>query len=117
MVAACTPVVQIALCTIMGSVLGVVALIASIVVGVRLLQRRAVERARPGASPASAIPITDYGDIDVAVHMQTCRCGGRFALRGEGPASPPDTLRVARLECRRCERELRVYFDVSTVRH
>jgi hypothetical protein len=26
-------------------------------------------------------------------------------------------LRVAHLECRRCEREQRVFFDVSGVRH
>lgn len=101
----------------MASLLGVVALISAIVVGLRLLQQRAVDRARPGATPDTAIPITDYSDIDVAVNMQTCRCGGRFTLRGEGPASPPGSLRVAHLECRRCEREQRVYFDVSTVRH
>jgi hypothetical protein len=99
----------------MGSLLGVAALIAAVAAGLRLLQQRAVERARPGATPARAIPITDYGDIDVAVGMLACRCGGRFFLRGEGPASPP--LRVAHLECRRCEREQRVYFDVSAVRH
>ena len=97
--------------------MGVAALIAAVAVGLRLLQQRAVERARPGASPANAIPITDYSDIDVAVGMQACRCGGRFAVRGEGPASPPGSLRVAHLECRRCEREQRVYFDVSAVRH
>jgi hypothetical protein len=101
----------------MGSLLGVAALIAAVAVGLRLLQQRAVERARPGASPANAIPITDYSDIDVAVGMQACRCGGRFVVRGEGPVSPPGSLRVAHLECRRCEREQRVYFDVSAVRH
>jgi hypothetical protein len=101
----------------MGSLLGVAALIAAVAVGLRLLQQRAVERARPGASPANAIPITDYSDIDVAVGMQACRCGGRFVVRGEGPATPPGSLRVAHLECRRCEREQRVYFDVSAVRH
>ena len=101
----------------MGSLLGVAALIAAVAAGLRLLQQRAVERARPGATPASAIPITDYSDIDVAVGILVCRCGGRFVLRGEGPASPPGSLRVAHLECRRCEREQRVYFDVSSVRH
>jgi hypothetical protein len=101
----------------MASLLGVVALLAAIVVAIRLLQRRAVERARPGATPATAIPVSDYSDIDVAVNMQTCHCGGRFTLRGEGPASPPGSLRVAHLECRRCEREQRLYFDMSTVRH
>ena len=49
--------------------------------------------------------------------MQTCRCGGHFIVRGEGPASHPTGLRVAQLECRKCERQQRLYFDVSTVRH
>ena len=101
----------------MESVLGLAALIAAVVIGVRMLQQRAVERRRPGASPASAIPIADYGDIDMAIRMQTCACGGRFLVRGEGPAAGPGSLRLAQLECRKCERHRRLYFDVSTVRH
>jgi len=104
----------------MASLLGVAALIAAIAVGLRALQQRAADRARPGATPTTAIPITDYSDIDVAVRMQTCRCGGRFVVRGEGPAAgdgPNTSLRVAHLECRRCEREQRLYFDLSEVRH
>jgi hypothetical protein len=99
----------------MGALLGLAALVAVIVVGARLLQQRAVERARPGATPTTAIPITDYGDMDLAINLQTCRCGGHFVVRGEGPGS--GSLRVAHLECRKCEREQRLYFDVSTVRH
>jgi hypothetical protein len=101
----------------MGSLLGVTALIAAVVVGLRVLQARAVERARPGATPTTAIPVIDYSDIDVAVRMQTCRCGGQFVVRGEGPASRPGSLRVAHLECRKCERQQRLYFDMSTVQH
>lgn len=101
----------------MASLLGLAALIAVIALGVRMLQQRAADRARPGATPATAIPITDYGDIDIAVRMQTCRCGGGFEVRGEGPAAAPGALRVTQLECRKCEREQRLYFDVSTVRH
>ena len=101
----------------MGSLLGLAALIAAVAVGIRMVQQRAAERARPGATPATAIPIADYSDIDVAVRLQTCQCGGRFVVRGEGPASGPASLRVAHLECRKCEREQRLYFDVSTVRH
>jgi len=99
----------------MAGLLGLAALVAVIVVGVRLLQQRAVERARPGATPTTAIPITDYGDMDLAINLQTCRCGGHFVVRGESPAR--GSLRVAHLECRKCEREQRLYFDVSTVRH
>lgn len=101
----------------MGSLLGLAALIAAIAVGWRVFQQRAAERTRPGASPTTAIPIDDYSDIDLAVGLQACRCGGRFVVRGEGPASLPGSLRVAHLECRKCERTQRLYFDVSTVRH
>lgn len=101
----------------MGSLLGIAALIAVLAVGFRWLQERAAERARPGATPTTAIPVVDYGDIDLAVRMQTCRCGGRFGVRGEGPARQAGSLRVAHLECQKCEREQRLYFDMSTVRH
>jgi hypothetical protein len=101
----------------MGSLLGLAALVAVIALGLRMLQQRAADRARPGATPATAIQIADYSDIDVAVRIETCRCGGHFIVRGEGPAAQPGSLRVAHLECRKCEREQRLYFDVSTVRH
>lgn len=101
----------------MASLLGVAALVAAVVVGLRWLQRRAVDRARAGGSPQRAIPIADYSEIDVAVRLQTCACGGHFLVRGEGPEGAAGALRVAHLECRRCERERRVYFDVSAVRH
>jgi len=85
---------------------------------IRHLQSRAVDRARPGRSPETAIPIENYADIDVAVRMQSCRCGGRFVVRGEGPSEHHGhPLRVTHLECRSCEREQRLYFDLSTLRH
>ena len=100
----------------MGSLLGLVALVAAIVVGLRLMRRRAVERAQPGRSAEGAIAIRDYGEIDIAVRLQRCPCGGGYELRGEGPDARP-SIRVAHLECRRCEREAWVYFDVSGVLH
>ena len=62
------------------------------------------------------IAIADYGEMDLAVAAQTCPCGGLYTVRGEGPGSTPGR-RVAHLECRRCEREAWMYFDVSQVRH
>jgi hypothetical protein len=100
----------------MGALLGLVALAVAVVLALRAMQQRAAERAQPGRSPATAIAIQDYADIDVAVRLQVCRCGGRFALRGEGPAREA-RLRVAQLECRKCEREQRLYFDVGRVLH
>jgi hypothetical protein len=98
--------------------MAVAALVAVLVVTVRSIQQRAIERSRPGRGPDTAIPIEDYGDMDLAVRMLTCRCGGRYFLRGEGPL--PNTerpLRVAHMECRRCERQQRLYFDLTTLRH
>ena len=99
-------------------VIGAAAFVAVLVAAVRLIQRQAIERSQPGRSRDTAIPIEDYGDMDLAVRLQTCRCGGRYTLRGEGPL--PDAarpLRVAHMECRRCERQQRLYFDLSAVRH
>jgi hypothetical protein len=99
-------------------VLAVAVLAAVIAVGVRLVQQRAVERARQGASPANAIPIRDYGEIDIALRLNTCSCGGRFLQRGETSLFEDGrSLRVAIVECRRCEREQRFFFDLSEVRH
>jgi len=69
---------------------------------------------RAGRSEAAAIPIHDYGEIDAVVRSQRCRCGGRFAICGEGSRN---SLRAVRLECHACERESVIYFDVAEVRH
>lgn len=100
----------------MGSLLGLVALLAAIALAVRAWRRRAAERAQPGRRSDRPIAIEDYGEIDWAVRRQRCACGSSYALRGEGPARQPG-LRIARLECRRCERETELYFDVSGVPH
>ena len=98
----------------LSSLLGLAALVAAIAVGLRIMQQRAAEKAQPGRTPDTAIAVHDYGEIEIAVRLQTCACGGRFALRGEGPVG---ALRVAMLECRKCEREQRLFFDLSEVRH
>ncbi len=100
----------------MGSLLGVVALVSAVALGVRAWQRRSAERAQPGRRSDHPIAVTDYGEIDLAVRLQHCPCGGRYLLRGEGPARQQG-LRIARLECRRCEREAELYFDVTGVPH
>jgi hypothetical protein len=99
-----------------GSLLGLVALVVAVVVGLRLMRQRAVEHAQPGRSPDRPIAISDYGEMDIALRLQTCPCGGHYALRGEGPGAGTG-LRVARVECRQCEREASIYFDVSRVLH
>lgn len=100
----------------MGSLLGLTALIAAVAVGLRRWRRHVRARAQPGRDAAHPIAIRDYGEMDFAVAAQVCPCGGRYALRGEGPGATPQ-LRVTHLECRRCERDAWVYFDVSQVLH
>jgi hypothetical protein len=98
--------------------LACVLVLALTVVAWRSWRRRAADRALPGRSPATAIPVEDYSDIDVAIRRQTCPCGSRFVLRGEGPVRGHNTtLRMTRIECRRCARVRVLYFDLRTVRH
>jgi hypothetical protein len=100
-----------------GLLIGLAVITAVFVVGARAAWKRAAERAQPGRSPRTAIPVHDYAEIDIAVRMQTCHCGGHFVVRSEGPARNADHLRIAFLECRQCEKERRMYFDLSTIRH
>ena len=97
-----------------GFALGTAVLTAVIVLGWRKFRQRRAETTRPGRDEATAIPVTDYGEIDATVLIQRCTCGGRFITRGEGSRG---ALRVVHLECRQCERERTVYFDVRAVRH
>ena len=84
----------------------------------RSWRRRTAERALPGRSPGTAIRVDDYSDIDVTIRLQTCPCGSRFVLRGEGPVRGRDgSLRMTRIECRRCARPRVLYFDMTTIRH
>ena len=102
----------------MNLVLGLSVLAAVLAVAFRLIRRRVVERRRPGRTPSTAVLVEDFGDIDITIQLQACECGGRLVLLGEGSlAGDPRPLRVARVECRRCEREIQLYFDLSQVRH
>jgi len=90
------------------------AIAAVALVGWRRARAWRHDAGRAGRSEAAAIPIRDYGEIDDVVRSQRCRCGGRFAIRGEGSRH---SLRVVRVECHTCEREREIYFDVAEVRH
>jgi len=104
--------------TMIVELLGLVAAAVVVVALLRSIYERAGERASPGRSAKSAIAVEDYGDIDAATRRETCGCGGRFVLRSEGPLTHGGRpLRVAQLECRRCGRGRRLYFDLSTLRH
>jgi len=92
-------------------------LAALVAVGLRAW-RRLGERARPGRSPRTALPVNQFGDIDMVVAAERCPCGSRFSLRGEGPLRGRDSsIRMARLECPRCARERVLYFDLREIVH
>ncbi|MBI4515723.1 MAG: hypothetical protein HY699_07900 [Deltaproteobacteria bacterium] len=97
-----------------GSLLGLVALIAALAVGWRKWQGLRLDATRPGRSESSAITVSDYGEIDAVVRTARCRCGTRLFARGEGSRQ---ALRIVHLECGKCEREYTLYFDVRAVRH
>jgi len=102
----------------MGLVLALALLVALAAVAWKAWQRRAAERRRPGGRPETALLVHDFGDIDTACRLQTCSCGGLFVERGEGPVQHQGRpLRLVTLECGRCERERRLYFDLSELRH
>ena len=84
----------------------------------RALRRRSAERKRPGGRPETAIVVHDFGDIDMVTRRQICPCGGPFALLGEGPMElDGHSLRMVTLVCGHCERERRLYFDLTEIRH
>jgi hypothetical protein len=97
-----------------GVALGLAALFAVIVVAWRKAGRWRREAKRRGRSESTAIEISDYGEIDATAAAERCACGGRFSIRGEGSRHH---LRVVKVECRVCEREQMIYFDVRHVRH
>lgn len=101
-----------------GFALTVAILVAVLAVGIRALAARRAERSRPGATPARAIPAPRFDDIDATVRTLRCRCGGALRPVGEGGSGGPERrLRFVLVECRRCERESRIYFDVTRAFH
>jgi hypothetical protein len=103
-------------------VLLVAALAAAIATFARRRWRRAKLRrlaeTRPGASPALAIPIAGFDEIDDHLRSRRCACGGYLARCGEGSRERAGhRYRVARLECLDCARVEEVFFDTTDLRH
>jgi hypothetical protein len=103
-----------------------VLLVAALAAAVAVLARRRWRRAKlrrlaatwPGASPALAIPITGFDEIDDHLRQRRCACGGYLARCGEGSRQLAHRrYRVARLECLDCARAEEVFFDTTDLRH
>lgn len=101
----------------MGALLGILAAIAVAAILVRSVHERRLAAAKPGGSAASAIPVSQFGEIDAVVAAQRCSCRGRFTLRGEGPVGGGREIRRALIECRECGRERSLFFDLAGVEH
>ena len=97
-------------------------LVDSIAVGVRRWSRLRLQWAaldRPGSSPARAIAIRTYGEIDAHLSSRWCAtCGGYLERGGEGTREADGRrFRVVRLRCQECERVEQVFFDTTDVLH
>lgn len=74
--------------------------------------------ALPAMQPDTAMPVSDFDEIEREVAKRRCPCGGRFDNKGESSKTLGNRrLRIVRLECRFCEERSRIYFDVSTLFH
>jgi hypothetical protein len=95
------------------------AVIASVVVlGLRRWRAAREWAARPGAAIGSAIPVRRFDHMDRILAHRRCRCGEALGLRGEDSREVDGRrLRVVVLHCSECERDERVYFDVTEVFH
>ena len=96
-------------------------LVALAATGQRWHKRRRLRRLLlqlPGASADNATAVASFDAIAEHVHQRRCPCGGRYDAFGEGSQTTDGRrLRVVQLECRFCERQTRMYFDVTTVFH
>ncbi len=96
--------------------LAVLAAVAA--VGLRRVRRLREERRRPGATIARAVVVRRFDEIDSQLAAHTCSCGNHMRLLGESSTMRSERrFRVARLRCSECEREERMYFDVTAVFH
>ena len=69
----------------------------------------------PGASVETALDVKSLREIDDFILDQSCACGGGFRPMGERSVVDEDgrDLRVARLECGRCEAERLLFFRLN----
>lgn len=89
--------------------------------GRRLYRRTRLRRALlalPGARPENAMVVHSFEEIDAETRRRHCPCGGRYDVRGESSRDTRDgRLRVIGLECRFCEKQIRLFFNVTEMFH
>jgi rubredoxin len=94
------------------------AIAAVAAVGIRRWLRSRTARQRPGANLQRAVPVTRFDEIDAVLEGRLCRCGAPLRSAGEtSRVSGNRRFRVVRILCPECERDEKVYFDVTRVFH
>ncbi len=84
----------------------------------RRARLRRAARSRPGSSPAQAIYVRSYAEIDAHLGGRWCACGGYLERTGEGTRELAGRrFRVVRLGCQECEAVDEVYFDTTDMLH
>lgn len=104
------------------SLLLAMSLVAAVVaVAIRrlfLAGRRRIVREGPGSAPDRSIPVRSFAEIDAALDIRLCPCGGQYERTGEGTREAAGhRYRVARLVCRACEEGQEVFFDTTHLLH
>ena len=101
-----------------GLLMALAVLAAVAAVGLRRVRRLRAERRRPGATIDRAVVVRRFDEIDGRLATHVCRCGSHMGLLGESSTTRGEQrFRVSRLRCPECEREERMYFDVTAVFH
>lgn len=81
-------------------------------------RRAALAMRLPGSAPESAIEVRNFTEADEQILGLTCACGGGFRPVGERSIEVDDvSMRVALLECGRCESERLMYFVEPPTMH
>jgi hypothetical protein len=79
---------------------------------------RSAVAALGGGSRETALAIDAFSDIELHLVTRECPCGGLLASLGERSEKQDGRiLRIARVECRRCEERFEVWFDATLAYH
>jgi len=101
-----------------GIAIGLAVIFAVAAVGYRRWRTAREEARRAGASLRNAIPVRRFDQIDRIAGRRQCGCGEALVMRGEDSREiEARRYRVVVLHCPECERDQKIYFDVTRVFH
>lgn len=101
-----------------GIAIGLAVVFAVLALGHRRWRRAREEARRAGASLRNAIPVRRFDQIDRVTKRRVCRCGEPLVTRGEDSREVETRrFRIIFMHCPECERDEKVYFDVTQVFH